>query len=274
MSRVVVVRATGLVTVQDAGRPGFMHQGIPPGGPLAVSAFLRANDAAGNAEGAATIEIVGELEVQSDGGSIVVATDEGRARTLGPGETLLVRADASRRVRYLAVRGGIDVPIAFGGRGTLLVAGLGGHEGRVLRRGDALPIGDASAAPDPRRAPRSDEPRPGSEVRVVFGPDQGDFDDAAPAALLAATYLVTAATDRTGTRLDGPSLALVTRAGRRPSAPMVPGAVQIPPDGRPIVLGPDGPTTGGYPLVAVVVRADLERVVAAPVGARVRFARA
>ena len=271
MSRVVVVRATGLVTVQDAGRPGFMHQGIPRGGPLSPSSHAVANESAGNAAAAAAIEVMGELEVRAEVDGIVAATDDGEPRMLARGESVVVRSESMRRVRYLALSGGIDVPVVFGGRGTLVVARLGGHEGRVLRRGDELPLGGSLPRSIVRREPRALPPDP-SLVRVVLGPDHDDFDDAARARFFDAMYVVSAATDRTGTRLDGPALALRTGGGRRPSAPMLPGAVQIPPDGRPIVLGPDGPTTGGYPLIAVVVSSDLERVVAAPIGARVQFA--
>lgn len=117
-----------------------------------------------------------------------------------------------------------------------------------------------------------DRPR----VRVVLGPDLEDFEDVALGVLLENEFSVSPQADRVGTRLVGPRLLrkVALAAARRPSMPMVRGAIQVPPDGQPIVLGPDHPTTGGYPLIGVVVSADVEKVVAAPVGRVLRFARA
>lgn len=270
----VVRRSTGLVTVQDLGRPGFMHLGIAPGGPLAPSRFRAANAALGNDPRAAGIEIVGMLELTAEGASIRVALDGEAERTLAPGDTVGVGSDADRRVRYLAVEGGVDVPIVFGGRGTLLVAALGGLEGRVLRRGDRVGVMRSSAKHSRSRAPLArSTPEPGNgsrPLRVVPGPDLEAFDDNAITTLLAATFTISRETDRVGTRLDGTRI-VPSNGGRRRSAPMVRGAIQVPPDGRLIVLGPDHPTTGGYPLLAVVAGDDVEGVVARSVGASVAF---
>ncbi len=277
----VVRRAIGLVTVQDLGRPGFMHLGIAPGGPLAPSRFRAANAALGNDPRAAGFEIVGMLEVMAEGAPIRIALDGDTERALAPGETVSVSAEADRRVRYLAVEGGVDVPIVFGGRGTLLVAALGGLEGRVLRRGDRVrvmraSVGHSHARPESEsesESERGDALRP---IRVVPGPDLEAFDDSAIATLLATTFTVSRETDRVGTRLDGTRIIAWPRlqppnASRRRSAPMVRGAIQVPPDGRLIVLGPDHPTTGGYPLLAVVAADDVEGVVARSIGASVTF---
>lgn len=269
-----VRRAAGLVTVQDAGRPGAMHLGIPPGGPLVPRGLARANVAAGNASGCAALEIVGRLELVAraqGAGRVRVADDQGNVHTLRDGESLTLASAPSTRVRYLAVAGGVATPLAHGGRGTLLVAGIGGHEGRVLRRGDRLPIGGSDAdrsEVDPSLLVAPSVDAEGTHrVRVVLGPDA--FPPEAVAVLLGGVYAVTAAMDRTGVRLDGPQLRVPETADR--STPMAMGAIQVPPTGQPIVLGPDHPTTGGYPVIAVVVRADAGDLFGSPPGARLRF---
>ncbi|MBK6697688.1 MAG: biotin-dependent carboxyltransferase family protein [Myxococcales bacterium] len=255
------------MTVQDEGRPGFMHLGLPPGGPLAPSRFGLANAAVGNGPGDACVEVIGEFMVCAQDGPAWVAADGDAATRLRPGEEFAVGSSKSARVRYLAVRGGFDVPVVFGGRGTLLVAGLGGLEGRILRRGDVLPVGSPELSGRDARAPTASV-QPSDAVRVVGGPD-GDADLLAQ--FLATRYIVSARADRIGARLEGPPLMWRARPGPRASTPMVAGAIEVPGDGVPIVLGPDHPTTGGYPVVAVVVRAELERVVAAPLGTELRF---
>src|SRR5579884_672456 len=146
-----VASVAGLAAVQDGGRPGRMHEGVPPGGALVPELLARANLAVGNGPTDAAIEVFGALTVAARA-PVVVATDDGLARPLAPGEPWTV-ACGRARVRYLAVRGGLDVPLVLGGRGTLLVAGIGGHEGRPLRRGDALRVPAAPAFHVPPGAP-------------------------------------------------------------------------------------------------------------------------
>jgi allophanate hydrolase subunit 2 len=165
------------------------------------------------------------------------------------------------------VAGGIDVPIVLGGRGTLLVAELGGWEGRPLRRGDRLPIGAIGASPWEVTVELS------TRVRVVLGPDRSAFPKEALDLLLDAPFRISATSNRTGTRLEGPSLARAPGA-QELSCPMVQGAIQVPASREPIVLGPDHPTIGGYPVIATVVRHDLGAFHAVPFGGDVRFAEA
>jgi allophanate hydrolase subunit 2 len=108
-----------------------MHEGVPHGGAMAPEQLARANAAVGNAPGAAAIEVYGTLEMVARGGSVVVGDDLRGRRVLAEGEALVIATEGRTRVRYLAVRGGIDVPVVLGGRGTLLVAGLGGYKGRA-----------------------------------------------------------------------------------------------------------------------------------------------
>jgi biotin-dependent carboxylase-like uncharacterized protein len=204
---------------------------------------------------------------------VIVAADGEPARRLEPGEVATVRA-AGARVRYLAVRGGIDVPLVLGGRGTLLVAGIGGHEGRALRAGDVLRAGAPQASPGESPAPPDpvvgDGARGERPIRVVPGPDLDRFAAGALEVLLGSTFAISPRSDRTGVRLCGPA---IERADddAAVSAPMVLGAIQVPASGEPIVLGPDHPTTGGYPVIATVIRSDVGRLMDGPPGATVRF---
>jgi 5-oxoprolinase (ATP-hydrolysing) subunit C len=262
-----LVAVAGLATVQDGGRHGRMHEGVPPGGALVPELLARANAAVGNPDGEAAIELFGAITLQGAFG-MLVAADDGAACELGEPD----RSDPWRiacvgaRVRYVAVRGGIDVPTVLGGRGTLLGAGLGGHEGRALRRGDALRVGALPERPRRSLAP----PDLDAPIRVVPGPDVDRFGTGAIDALLASTFQVSERSDRVGVRLSGTPLRGGDAADA--SAPMTVGAIQIPPSGLPIILGPDHPTTGGYPVLATVVGASVGALAARRIGAAVRFA--
>ncbi|HEY6458522.1 MAG TPA: hypothetical protein VIY73_00175, partial [Polyangiaceae bacterium] len=151
-----VASISGLATVQDAGRRGHMHEGVPIGGALVPELLARANAAAGNPPDTAAIELTGRLAIEALV-ACVVATDAGRPEALATGATWSA-ASGKERVRYVAVRGGLDVPVVLGGRGTLLVASLGGFEGRALRSGDVLRAGGAPQGlpgPLPARPDRS-----------------------------------------------------------------------------------------------------------------------
>jgi 5-oxoprolinase (ATP-hydrolysing) subunit C len=261
-----VLAVAGLATVQDAGRPGRMHEGVPPGGALVPELLTMANAAAENAAGEAGIEVFGAITLTSDG-PLLVAADGEAGRWLRAGEPWRV-ATAGARVRCIAVRGGVDVPAVLGGRGTLLAAAFGGHEGRPLRRGDALPVGEG-----PRRPPGGEvtaplDPR--APIHLVPGPDVERFAPEALDLLLSSPFEIAPQSDRVGLRLRGAALPR-TVDDAAVSGPMVRGAIQVPAGGEPIVLGPDHPTTGGYPVVATVIRADVGRVMARPLGATVRF---
>lgn len=268
-----ITRAGGFAILVDGGRPGRMRDGVPPGGPLVRALFDRANRAAGNEAGACAVELSGSLEVTARGGPITIADDVAGAVTLPEGGRHVVSTDGRARARYLALAGGVDAPVILGGRGALLVAGIGG----LLRRGDRLaalgraprppqgPTGGSVPAESTASADPRDEDRP---IALVPGPDAS----ALPLDALSEQVLrVSAASDRTGTRLDGlaPGATDLASHARR-STPMVLGAIELTPSGL-IVLGPDHPTTGGYPVVAVVRSSSLDRLFARPIGAAVRF---
>ncbi len=267
-ARLSVVSVAGPVLVQDAGRPGRMHEGIPPGGALVPELLAAANRALGNAPGEAALEIAGGCRLAAEGEALLLSLDgappqplaPGGAREIGPGPAL---------VRYLAVRGGLDVPEALGGRGTLLVAALGGFEGRALRRGDRIAVAGRTMG-EPRAQGVALDLEPEAAIRVVPGPDLERFEADALERLLSADFRVSPIGDRVGTRLEGPPLVL-RGPERGASLPMVRGAIQGTTGGAAIVLGPDHPTTGGYPVLATVIRADQGRLAARRPGSRVRF---
>jgi biotin-dependent carboxylase-like uncharacterized protein len=255
-----IVRAIGLVTVQDGGRRGHMHEAVPPGGALVPELLAAANRAVRNDDAAPALEIMGTLVVRAEH-DVELASDREPARWIRAGEQHAIASEPAR-VTYLALRGGVAAPRVLDGRGTLLVARIG----RPLRAGDPIDVGD-----EPERAPRtSTTPRLGGPIRVLAGPDADAFDDDALAQLCSADYRIATTSDRVGTRLEG--TAIRRRAGlRERSRPMVQGAIEVPGDGLPIVLGPEHPTTGGYPVVAVISSADLGRMFSIRLGGRVRF---
>ena len=261
---VTAVRAPALLV--DGGRPGYMHEGVPRGGPLVRAAFAAADAHAGNASGACGVELYGAIDIVARGGPITLA-DHRCARTLAENEALTVAPPTGARAGYLAVRGGIDVPLFLGSRTTLLSAQRGGLDGRPLARGARLVVGEA--APAHACAREAHRATKNGSAAILAGPDH---DEAVLAALLTATFLVAPASDRTGTRLLGPALPPSMHSTRdRRSAPMACGAIELTPAGL-IVLGPDHPTTGGYPVIAVLREHALDAFFATPPGGAVRFA--
>ena len=276
------VRSPGLLsTVQDAGRPDAAHLGVPRSGACDLLALAAANLLIGNEPHAAALEIslLGpELVVLercrvgvagADFEAIVVDSgrrvSSGTSVSLEPGDTLRFGAALDGARGYLALSGGIDVPYVLGSASTAPVGGFGGFGGRPLAAGDRLAARSAAdMGPDERQWPG---PGPGSgvvagdrprTVRVMPGPHA---DVAGPDAfehLISRIWDVGPQSDRMGIRLDGPPLgASAAGMSELVSGGMTWGAVQLPPGGRPIVLLADGPTVGGYPVVAVVASVDL-----------------
>ena len=248
-------------TVQDAGRTDWLHAGVPPSGPLDTTAHAAANLAVGNEPRAAALEIpLGALHA-TPLVAMRISIDGEPAIALTAGESFVVPAHA-RAVRYLAVAGGFAVPAVLGSQSTLLLAGWGGFQGRALRSGDVLEIAAprhaAAHEAEPLRRvamPTVLEPPDPAILRVVPGPHVTRLPASALDELTASVWLVSPRGDRIGVRLEGPPIA---RAGddRAPPSPMIRGAIQITTDGTPIVLGPDHPVTGGYPVLAVLRRAS------------------
>lgn len=246
-----ILRAAGFAQLVDGGRFGHMHEGVPPGGPLVRSAFERANAVAENAADSCAVEILGTLEVVARHGAVTIADGDRQVRLM-EGQTHLVSTVATAaRVRYLALMGGVEAPLVLGSRCSLIMASIG----HPLRRGARLLPG-LELGPGSTRAP----PAPAASSELVV--------DVVAEGWIDATFRVSASSDRTGTRLDGPALAL--GAMDRRSTPMVLGAIELTPSGL-IVLGPDHPTTGGYPVVGVVRSASLDALFSKKPGEEVRF---
>lgn len=283
---IVVAKAPPYATVQDLGRPGYRASGIPVSGvadrdtALALNALLR------NEPGAAMLEWAiagGTLGFQSD---VTIALGGAHAdvfageNVVAPYWPIHMRAKDELRVErlvrgrflYVAIRGGIDVPVVLGSCSTLMSAGFGGHEGRRLRKGDVLRVlTGAGARQGVHRAGFQPAPDADDEViSVVRGPQADLFSADAWSSFLGATYTVSRASDRVGYRMDGPPLAHSGDAAL-PSEPTCVGAIQVPNGGTPIVLMHDGPTVGGYPKIAVVRSAALSRFAQKAPGDAVRF---
>jgi biotin-dependent carboxylase-like uncharacterized protein len=264
----------GRATVQDLGRPGYADLGVGRSGAADRAALALANRLVGNPPGSAAIEVtLGGLTFTAQTAVTVALTGApgpaalgwGAAETIAAGTTVAVGAPVTGLHRYLAVRGGIDVAPVLGSRSTDALSGLGPPP---LRPGDQIAIGREE------RDPVSGEiaapmPRPAS-LRIVLGPRTDWFDSAALATLTSRVWTVRPDSNRIGLRLDGATLTRV-RPGELATEPTLPGALQVPPDGRPILLGPDAPVTGGYPVIAVVVDADLDAAGQLRPGDQVRF---
>lgn len=262
----IEILATGpLATVQDLGRPGYAHLGVGESGAADRTSLRLANRLVGNAEPAAGIEVTfGGLRVRFGDRATVALTGAPCPGAIGghplsmdgpleiaAGEELTLRTPTAGLRSYLAVRGGVAVPPVLGSRATDLLAGLGPA---VLAAGDRLPIGtDVAGDPCVDVAPV----RPFTfTLRVTPGPRVDWFTPGALDQFCSAPYLVSPDSNRVGVRLTGPRL---DRAGdaELPSEGMVLGAVQVPPSGQPVLFLADHPVTGGYPVLAVVVEADV-----------------
>lgn len=270
--RLEVDAVAGPAWVQAPARAGWRVHGVPPGGPLVPALAERTERAVGNRPSAAYLEVFGTLTLRARGGALLLATD-GEARVLRDGEAWALPAPAPLAVRYLSVRGGIVAPARAGGRGTLPTAPWGGGP---LAAGEVLPIGDPSDLPTPR-VPAGDLAAALLAAPVPLLPPPAGLPGAparshALSALLSVGWRV-AAGSRVGLSLAGPPLPALSD-GRDGSDVAWPGLVQLPHGGAPVVLGPDAPTTGGYPVIGVVPAWALGRLFARPPGAAIRFLRA
>jgi KipI family sensor histidine kinase inhibitor len=286
----LTVIAPGLLTtVQDAGRPGWQASGVPVGGALDRASLARANRSVGNDAGAAVLEAtLAGLELRADrscvmaiAGADLGAALDGRAIPLGVG--IQVPAGAIIRLTerrlgaraYLAFGGGVDVPVTLGSRSTDIAAGFGGFNGRPLRAGDRLAIGEP-VAPLPWRvpgsaAPRGPNPGGGARLRVLPGPHDARLSSEAMATLTRTRFQITPQSNRMGYRLHGATPIAHRDHGEMISDATVDGGIQVPPDGQPILLMADRQVTGGYPILATVITADLPLAAQLAPGDQVEF---
>jgi biotin-dependent carboxylase-like uncharacterized protein len=269
-----IVRVAGLVTVQDLGRRGYAHLGVGCSGAADRAALRMANRLVGNDAGAAALEVtLGGLSLVARTALTVALTGApslsrlgwGAAVTIAAGTEVTLDPPATGLRSYLAVRGGVAVAPVLGSRSTDTLGGVGPDP---LRPGDLLPVGAAPAGAISGE-PAAPPPAPGP-VRVIPGPRADWFEPGAVAALTGVAWQVRPDSNRVGLRLSGPVLARA-RPGELPTEPTLPGAIQVPPDGQPIVLGPDAPVTGGYPVIAVVADVGLDALAQVRPGDLVRF---
>ena len=266
------VVATGpLVSFQDTGRPGNMRFGVPASGPIDRRAHAIANLAVGARADATAIEIsTAGLTLECEAGPVTLAVAGGvftvmrsgiaqapwSVVTVRPGDRIAITPGPRGRWAYVAVAGEFDVPSWLGRTATHSMSGFGGG---FLRAGDSVTVVDAHASPD-RDGPVPLSPEPPIErVRVVMGPQDQHFAERTIETFVTEAFSITAAADRMGVRLDGPRLDLAGSLSI-PSEPVVRGSVQVAGDGIATVLLADHQTTGGYPKIATVVSADLDRV--------------
>jgi biotin-dependent carboxylase-like uncharacterized protein len=308
-----VLRAGVLSSVQDLGRAGYRHLGVAKAGALDTLALEVGNRLVGNGPHAAAIELtVGPVALRFTQATRIAITGAQFDATLGgepvhtwwslpvrAGQELVLQGPVRGMRGYVCVRGGIDVVPVLGSRSTDLAARFGGLGGRKLRDGDRLPIGQcepgqakatavdapafgvkapqwcrfAQVAHEPmRRGKHAAGAERGEVIRVLRGPEYDSFSEAARSALWSDEWRVTPNSNRMGYRLEG------TVLDREPHADLLshavlPGTIQVPGNGQPIVLMSDAQTTGGYPRIGVVIAADLWKLAQVRLGTAVRFVR-
>lgn len=277
-----IIRAGIYSTVQDLGRSGWRRWGINQGGALDVPALKMANLLVGNEEDAAVLEItLGQFCVEFTQPGWIALTGSGCDAHLGDqplwtGWRYPVRAGDQLRLKrprygmrsYLAVAGGIDVEPVMGSRSTDIKAGFGGYQGRLLQEGDVLPVGPVQHRPKTVKGVR--QLLFGNRVRALPGPEYHEFSTEAQEAFWRTPWQLTPQSNRMGYRLQGP---LLQRNSSREmlSHGLLPGVVQVPPNGQPIVLMADAQTTGGYPRIACVIAADLYHLAQIRLGESIHF---
>lgn len=284
---IAVVKPGLLTTVQDAGRPGFRAYGMPVAGAMDRLSLSLANVLAGNAPGAAALEftLLGGTYRFEEPAYVALCGADMQARLagapvgpwagfpVGAGDELVLGGARSGVRAYLAVRGGIDVPEVLGSRSTYARGGVGGLDGRALKAGDVLRAGRSRGPlPRSRTLPPALAPVLGGEVRLraIPGPQDQLFTEVGRAIFFGSEFRVTNRNDRMGYQLEGPSIQHLHGPDIVSDA-LVPGAVQVPGSGAPIVMTADAQTTGGYAKIATVIGPDLRLLAQARAGDPVRF---
>jgi biotin-dependent carboxylase-like uncharacterized protein len=260
----VVVTAGIASTVQDLGRPGLAHIGVTRSGCVDPALGALVNRLVGNPAGAALLETCGGLTVEARGAVVVATSTELAPRTLRNGERVNVPGGGDRLWHYLAVRGGFDVAVVLGSRASDTLSGIGPPP---LTDGSVLPVGDEPVTPiNTDKAPLAAR---ATTARIAPGPRRDWFVDDALARLCAAPLTVTTSS-RIGVRLSGVDVPRV-RTGELASEGLVRGAIQVPPDGDPVMMLADHPTTGGYPVIAVVQPDDVAVIAQIAPGGQIRL---
>jgi biotin-dependent carboxylase-like uncharacterized protein len=281
-----------LTTVQDLGRHGHQHLGIPVCGALDPVSLRAANALVGNAAGAAALEVAYTgpvLTVEADNVRLAIVGAEARIDVLDDvtatggrrvesrrsfrvrrGEVVRIGALARGAVLYVAVEGGFDIPPVLGSVATCIRGGFGGWQGRPLVAGDVLPLCRMRASERTEVALEGLDLAPPARFRAILGPQADCFAEQEIAAFFASKYTIGAGSDRMGMRLAGRPIKHL-RGFDIISDGIAPGSIQIPGNGQPIVLLADRQTTGGYPKIATVISADLPALGRLATGATVAF---
>ncbi|MBY0572753.1 MAG: biotin-dependent carboxyltransferase family protein [Undibacterium sp.] len=275
-AEIEIIKAGLQTTVQDLGRVGSRHLGIAQSGALDRPSFQLANYLVGNAAHAAGVEIVvGPVQIRFHSkcwfaltGADFDARLNGERvapawRVLASAGDLLSLSGTRYESRcYLALSGGIDVPEVLGACATDLPARFGGYQGRALRAGDFLSLGNGRQFDKSMGVlQRTWTP----EIRAIAGPEYTQFSEASRSSFWRQAWKVSHQSNRMGFRLQGHALQRVITSELLSHA-VLPGVVQVPPNGQPIVLLADAQTTGGYPRIATVIEADLWKVAQTPIG--------
>ncbi|MCC3702334.1 biotin-dependent carboxyltransferase family protein [Rouxiella badensis] len=277
-----VLRAGMQTTVQDLGREGYRQLGVSQSGALDVPALRIANLLVGNDENAAGLEItLGQFSVQFTKKGWIALAGAGSHTTLDgvslwtgwcypvkAGQVLTMKMPMRGMRSYLAVAGGINVPEVLDSRSTDIKAGFGGFEGRALKDGDVLSVG--KAVKEPQKSTGVKQLLFGNRIRAVPGPEYQEFSHDARESFWRTAWQLSPQSNRMGYRLHGHEL---TREIKREmlSHGLVPGVVQVPHGGQPIVLMADAQTTGGYPRIACVIEADLYHLAQIRLGMPIHF---
>lgn len=287
-----ILEVNGLATLQDAGRTGWRKFGVPASGAMDPFAFRAANLLAGNDPHCAAVEIgLGGIALRALHDCVVSVAGVGFALSIyiwdfplwssyyaRSGWTIRLNKLDSGVWAYLAISGGVQTPLVLGSSSTYLRGAFGGLDGRRLQAGDVLrsgipsrPLNELAARtlPESARPAYSDHPT----MDVVMGPQEKYFTDDSTAIFMSQAYEVSPTSDRMGYRLEGPALVHRDKV-ELVSEGMTMGTIQVPANGQPIVMMADSPTTGGYPKIGTVVRADLPLLAqCAPGKGRIRFRR-
>ena len=292
--KIKVIAPGVLTTVQDGGRFGHQAAGIPEAGAMDRASLALANGLVGNPADAAALELTafgGTFEFDGDGTIALAGADMHPLRNgspvpmnavieIAPGDRLELGAAAKGVRTYLAVSGGIDVPIVLGSRSTDLKSRLGGLDGRKLRAGDVLESGadggslrQAQGSPcEPvlQRLAQSTDPEDVTRIRFLFGPQDAMFAEDAKKTFTDSTYTLSAACDRMGYRLEGAAV-LSLNGTDILSEGICFGSIQVPANGQPIVMMADHQTTGGYAKIGTVLSEDLPLLAQLGPGKRIHF---
>ena len=277
MAELLVLAPGPLTLIQEGGRPGYAAMGVSRSGAFDTGAYELGGRLLDNPPGAAALEVLlGRLTVQATAatwavitGALVKATVAGRPVGYGepfyllPGEQLALGMSTRGIRAYVSVAGGIDVPPVLGSRARDTLSGLGP---RPLAAGDVLPLGEAAPPTRAVVAPLTPPAEGTVTLEVMPGPRTDWLADPA----LDGEWTVAPDSNRVGVRLTGQTWPRA-RTGELPSEGVVRGAIQLPPDGRPVIFGPDHPTTGGYPVVGVLSDASCDLLAQLRPGQRVRF---